>query len=179
MTPYWKRAFCFSCSWVRYSFSWIRRRPCWPGGNGRSSKFLSPPTRSTLSRRDFLVMGPVYRAMCLSDLLLAQTRRRLGGRTPLCGEGVTSLIAPTSRPVAVSERIAVSRPDPGPLTNTSTRFMPCSMARRPAASAAICAAYGVDLRDPLKPTVPADAQAITAPLGSVIEMTVLLNVLLM
>src|SRR6476620_742728 len=40
----------------------------------------------------------------LSNLLLAQTRRRLGGRTPLCGEGVTSLMAPTSRPVAGSER---------------------------------------------------------------------------
>src|SRR5215217_7444429 len=88
-------------------------------------------------------------------------------------------MAPTSRPMAPSERIAVSRPEPGPLTNTSTRFMPCSMARRPAASAAICAAYGVDLREPLKPTVPADAQAITLPFGSVIEMTVLLNVLLM
>src|SRR5215203_938082 len=88
-------------------------------------------------------------------------------------------MAPTSRPIAPSERIAVSRPEPGPLTNTSTRFMPCSIARRPAASAAICAAYGVDLREPLKPTVPADAQAITLPFGSVIEMTVLLNVLLM
>src|SRR5215212_9550747 len=108
-----------------------------------------------------------------------QTRRRLGGRQPLWGTGVTSAIAPTSRPTAPSERIAVSRPDPGPLTNTSTRFMPCSMARRPAASAAIWAAYGVDLREPLKPTVPAEAQAITAPVGSVIEMTVLLNVLLM
>jgi hypothetical protein len=53
------------------------------------------------------------------------------------------------------------------------------MARRPAASAAICAAYGVDLREPLKPTVPAEAHAMTAPVGSVIEMTVLLNVLLM
>src|SRR5450631_116402 len=109
----------------------------------------------------------------------AQTRRRLDGRTPLCGVGVTSLIAPTSRPVAVSERIAVSRPEPGPLTKTSTLRMPCSMARRAAASAAICAANGVDLREPLKPTCPADAQAITAPPGSVMETMVLLNVLLM
>src|SRR6476660_4466290 len=109
----------------------------------------------------------------------AQTRRRLGGRTPLCGEGVTSLIAPTSRPVAVRERMAVSRPEPGPLTKTSTLRMPCSMARRAAASAAICAANGVDLREPLKPTWPAEAHEITAPVGSVIEMMVLLNVLLM
>src|ERR687885_2401745 len=108
-----------------------------------------------------------------------QTRRRLGGRTPLWGTGVTSWIEPTSRPVAVSDRIAVSRPEPGPLTNTSTLRMPCSMARRAAASAAICAANGVDLREPLKPTCPADAHEITAPVGSVMETIVLLNVLLM
>src|SRR4249920_3843220 len=81
--------------------------------------------------------------------------------------------------MAPSDRIAVSRPEPGPLTNTSTRFMPCSMARRPAASAAICAANGVDLREPLKPTVPAEAHEITAPEGSVMVTMVLLNVLLM
>src|SRR5215211_4064579 len=120
----------------------------------------------------------MFRKVLLS-FWAGQTRRRLGGRQPLCGTGVTSEIAPTSRPTAPSERIAVSRPEPGPFTNTSTRFMPCSIARRPAASAAIWAAYGVDLREPLKPTVPADAQAITLPLGSVIEMTVLLKVLLM
>src|SRR4051794_14215739 len=108
-----------------------------------------------------------------------QTRRRLGGRQPLWGVGVTSWIDPTSSPVACSDRIAVSRPEPGPLTNTSTLRMPCSCARRAAASAAICAANGVDLRDPLKPTWPADAHEITAPVGSVIETMVLLNVLLM
>ena len=53
------------------------------------------------------------------------------------------------------------------------------IARRPAASAAICAANGVDLRDPLNPTVPAEAHEITAPAGSVIVTMVLLNVLLM
>ena len=88
-------------------------------------------------------------------------------------------MVPTSRPIAPSERIAVSRPEPGPLTKTSIFFMPCSIARRPAASAAICAANGVDLREPLKPTVPAEAHAITAPVGSVIVTMVLLNVLLM
>src|SRR5688572_11768912 len=108
-----------------------------------------------------------------------QTRRRLGGRQPLCGVGVTSWMEPTSRPVACSERMAVSRPAPGPLTNTSTLRMPCSCARRAADSAAICAANGVDLREPLKPTWPAEAHEITFPAGSVIEMMVLLNVLLM
>src|SRR5690606_18212570 len=58
-------------------------------------------------------------------------------------------------------------------------FMPCSWALRAALSAAICAAYGVDFREPLKPTWPEDAQEITAPLGSVMDTMVLLNVLLM
>src|ERR671927_1209511 len=108
-----------------------------------------------------------------------QTRRRLGGRHPLWGVGVTSWMVPTSRPIAPRDRIAVSRPEPGPLTKTSIFFMPCSIARRPAASAAIWAAKGADLREPLKPTVPAEAHEITAPAGSVIVTIVLLNVLLM
>src|SRR6478735_5979905 len=86
---------------------------------------------------------------------------------------------PTSRPAAVSERIAVSRPEPGPLTKTSTFLTPCSCAWRAADSAAMPAAYGVDLREPLKPTPPDDAQLMTAPDGSVIETIVLLNVDLM
>src|SRR5690349_408960 len=57
--------------------------------------------------------------------------------------------------------------------------MPCSCALRAALSAAIWAANGVDLREPLKPTWPAEAQLITFPLGSVIDTMVLLNVLLM
>src|SRR5579875_850727 len=46
-------------------------------------------------------------------------------------------------------------------------------------SAAICAANGVDFREPLKPTLPAEAQAMTLPSWSVIETIVLLNELLM
>src|SRR5215213_4015480 len=82
-------------------------------------------------------------------------------------------MVPTSRPIAPSDLIAVSRPEPGPLTKTSIFFIPWSIARRPAASAAICAANGVDLREPLKPTVPAEGHEFTAPVGSV-----LVNVLL-
>ena len=59
----------------------------------------------------------------------------------------------------------------------SKQFNPCSAALRAAASAAICAANGVDLRDPLNPTWPEDDQAITPPAGSVIETMVLLKVL--
>src|SRR5215467_4723312 len=114
-----------------------------------------------------------------SRLRESQTRRRLGGRQPLCACGVTSWIEPTSRPAAVSERIAVSRPEPGPFTKTSTFLTPCSAAWRAADSAAMPAANGVDLREPLKPTAPDEAELMTAPDGSVIETIVLLNVDLM
>src|SRR5699024_11672841 len=60
-----KRACCFSCSWVRYSDSLIRARPWWPGGKGRRSNAVSPPTRSTPKRRDLRVAGPVERAIVL------------------------------------------------------------------------------------------------------------------
>src|SRR5687767_8314723 len=78
-------------------------------------------------------------------------------------------------PVFWIDRMAVSRPEPGPLVCTSTLRTPCSMARRAACSAAICAAYGVDFREPLKPTFPDDAQARTLPSWSAKEMIVLLN----
>src|SRR5918996_6645812 len=75
--------------------------------------------------------------------------------------------------------MAVSRPEPGPFTNTSTFFTPCSWARRAAASAASWAANGVDFLDPLKPTLPAEAHEIVLPSRSVIVTMVLLKVDLM
>src|SRR5947199_126378 len=63
------------------------------------------------------------------------TRLRLRWRTPLWACGVTSFTPSTSRPAAWSERIAVSRPEPGPFTKTSTFCSPCSMPSRAAASA--------------------------------------------
>src|SRR5207249_3361998 len=63
------------------------------------------------------------------------TRLRFFGRTPLCACGVTSFTPRISRPAACSERIAVSRPAPGPLTNTSTFCRPCSIPLRAQASA--------------------------------------------
>src|SRR3954449_297140 len=170
--------FCFSRFCSKYSESLVRPRPCSPGGYGRISighfgdSHLLPLRNSFIfSRRQRRQSAPVYLAM-------TQTLRRFGGRHPLWGTGVTSLMVPTSRPTACSERMAVSRPEPGPFTNTSTLRIPCSCARRAAASAAICAANGVDLREPLKPTWPALAHEITLPMGSVIETIVLLNVLL-
>src|SRR5919106_1466019 len=141
----------------------------------RRGFFFSPPCRF-FSRRQSLQSGPVYLANACS---LSQTRRRLGGRQPLWGTGVTSWMPWISRPVACRERMAVSRPEPGPLTYTSTLRTPCSWARRAACSAASCAANGVDLREPLKPTLPDDAQAIVLPAGSVMVTIVLLKLDLM
>src|SRR5262249_11441215 len=101
------------------------------------------------------------------------TRRRLRGRQPLCGIGVTSRIDVMVKPAACNARSADSRPDPGPATSTSRVRMPCSWALRATSSPATWAAYGVDLRDPLKPMVPADDQAIALPWASVIVIIVL------
>src|SRR5579875_2025968 len=53
--------------------------------------------------------------------------------------------------------------------------MPCSIALRATASAAICAAKGVDFFDPLNPRLPADAQEIVFPRLSVTVTSVLLK----
>src|SRR4029079_2481395 len=119
--------------------------------------------------------GPVDPVRSLLPMTL-QTLRRFGGRHPLCGIGVTSLIRLIVKPAACSERNADSRPAPGPFTNTCTLRMPASIARLAADSAASCAAKGVPLREPLNPTLPALAQETTLPVGSVIVMIVLLNV---
>src|SRR5918911_1752876 len=121
------------------------------------------------------VTGHVRYSSSVSSVA-GQTRRRFLGRQPLCGCGVTSWIWPTSRPTVCRDRMAVSRPEPGPFTSTSTRLRPCSRDLRAACSAAIWAANGVPFFVPLNPTVPALAQEITSPLGSVIETIVLLNV---
>src|SRR5690625_7572313 len=85
-------------------------------------------------------------------------------------------MAVTSKPAACNERMAASRPAPGPFTATSIVFMPSSTACLAAASDAICAAKGVDLREPLKPSAPALFQATVFPCESVIVTIVLLNV---
>lgn len=96
----------------------------------------------------------------------------------MCGIGVTSFIAVISKPAACSDRTADSRPEPGPLINTSTRRKPSSMASFAADSAESCAANGVLLREPLKPILPAEAHEITLPYWSVSVTMVLLNVAL-
>src|ERR1700676_1835232 len=106
-----------------------------------------------------------------------QTRRRFGGRQPLCGIGVTSRITTMWIPAAASARTADSRPEPGPWIFTSTDFTPYWSRAVPAAeNEACCAAYGVPLREPLKPIAPAEDQHSTRPSGSVMVICVLLNV---
>src|SRR5262245_33877098 len=89
--------------------------------------------------------------------------------------GVTSLMAEISSRATWRERMAASRPEPGPFTHTSTRLRPMLMASRAVASAATCAANGVLLREPLKPALPALAQLIVFPSVSVMVMMVLLK----
>jgi len=89
---------------------------------------------------------------------------------------VVSFIERILNPFACKALKAVSLPDPGPLTSTDKVFIPNSNALEAAESAAICAAYGVDFLEPLNPFCPADAQEITFPLVSAIEIIVLLKV---
>src|SRR5690606_18382377 len=104
-----------------------------------------------------------------------QMRRFLGGRQPLCGTGVTSVMLAILMPNALSARTADSRPGPGPLIRTSRFLMPHSCAALPAESAATCAANGVLLREPLKPAPPEVAHERALPWRSVIVMIVLLK----
>ena len=92
------------------------------------------------------------------------------------GIGVTSLIMVTSSPAVCRARMAASRPAPGPLTNTSTVFSPCSIAAWAAVSAAVWAAKGVDFREPRNPSSPELAQDRALPCVSVMVTMVLLNV---
>src|ERR1700753_2788738 len=89
---------------------------------------------------------------------------------------VTSRIDVIVKPAACRARSADSRPEPGPDTSTSSVRMPCSEAFFTASSAAIWAANGVDLREPLNPMVPAEDHEIVLPCASVMLIIVLLNV---
>src|SRR3954451_12024160 len=111
--------------------------------------------RCSLQSKGWIFILLDFLLLILVILLQTQTRRFFGGRHPLCGIGVLSLIARTSRPDVASARMADSRPDPGPLTRTSTTRRPTSLAFEAAVMDACCAANGVPLRDPRKPSEPA------------------------
>ncbi len=89
-----------------------------------------------------------------------------------------SSIALITIPALCSPVIALSRPDPGPFTRTSSSLTPNFDARSAHVSAARWAANGVLFRLPLNPDVPAVAQQRTSPFTSVIVTMVLLNVAL-
>src|SRR4051812_47233784 len=146
-------------------------------GQGRRAKFMPEGMDEPEDVGPATICRPIREGVGRKEAIY--TLRRLRGRQPLWACGVTSRMPVTSRPAAWSERIAVSRPEPGPLTNTSTRSSPWSMPLRAAASAVTCAANGVDLREPLKPAPPADSHAITFPSLSVSETIVLLKLVLM
>src|SRR5690625_1664161 len=154
-----------------------RRRESWPPGGVPSLHFLSSGligalrNRSVPSRRESLHLGPKYLAMMLPRLY---TRRFFGGRQPLCGIGVTSVIDITLKPMPFRARTEDSRPGPGPWICTSRFFTPYSWATVPARSAATWAANGVYLRDLRKPEPPAVAQDMALPLRSVKVLIVLL-----
>jgi hypothetical protein len=93
----------------------------------------------------------------------------LGGLQPLWGKEVTSFIKRIGTPKFWIERIAASRPKPGPLILISICLNPWSIAFRTARSVTVCEAKGVDLRDPLKPHVPDDDHEITFPWISVTD----------
>src|SRR5690606_42042297 len=98
-----------------------------------------------------------------------------GGRHPLCGIGVTSMISVTSIPALWMDRIADSLPFPGPLTYTFTLRKPASCATFAQSSDANWAAYGVVYLEPRKPILPAEHQAITSPFLMVKERIMILN----
>src|ERR1051326_5395687 len=78
-------------------------------------------------------------------------------------------------PAVASARTADSRPAPGPLTRTSAERSPYSFTLLAAVREACCAANGVPLRDPRKPSEPELDQASTLPTRSVNVMMVLLK----
>ena len=104
-----------------------------------------------------------------------QTRRRFGGRHPLCGIGVTSLIIVIFRPQLAIARSASPDPNRG-LDEDADGLHAVIIALRAASSATSCAAKGVALRLPLKPFTPPLDHETVLPLGSVMVTMVLLKV---
>ena len=112
-------------------------------------------------------------------LSVIYTLLRFGGLQPLCGSGVTSSMDEIRSPACCRADMADSRPEPGPLTLISISRTPLRIAALAQRCAALWAAKGVLLREPLKPTQPAEPAATVLPSRSVIVINVLLNVAFM
>ena len=88
------------------------------------------------------------------------------------------MIAVIFSPAARKDRMAASRPPPGPFTLTSMELNPSAMASSAAFLAASVAANGVLFLEPLKPKVPELHHEMVFPNLSVKVMMVLLKVAL-
>src|ERR1700751_3713550 len=86
--------------------------------------FSLPKTLGTLWNRHSCLSGFVCHSEEDRQECLSYTRRRFGGRQPLCGIGVTARITTMCSPAAASARTADSRPEPGPFTRPSPLFIP-------------------------------------------------------
>jgi hypothetical protein len=92
----------------------------------------------------------------------------------LAGQGPTAVhdVVDQTQLLIAGEPFGVrSRPDPGPLTRTSTMRSPTSFAFDAAVIDACCAANGVPFRDPRNPSEPALDQEIVLPSASAITYT--------
>ena len=162
-------AFCFSCSWARYSLPALRRRvrPCGAGREGPALEGLAA----------LVVLEDVGAEAARDAHLRAgvtshvdQTLRRFGWRQPLWGTGVTSLIdGDLDAGVLDASARRCRGPNPGPSPAPRRGAGRAPWRRLAAFSAASWAANGVRLREPLKPTSPDDAHEMTLPSVSVID----------
>ena len=112
-------AFCFSRSCTRYSDCFWRPRP-WSPGRVRATLDAALVREAALALEEELLSLAAALLALGSGIASHQTRLLLRGRQPLWACGVTSRTPVTSRPAACRERMAVSRPEPGPFTKTST-----------------------------------------------------------
>src|SRR3989344_9618437 len=103
-------------------------------------------------------------------------RLAFGGRGPLCGTGVMSLMAVIKIPLVEKARIEVSRPAPTPETTTDTSLTPMAAARSPISSPTLAAANGVPFLAPEKPSEPEEDQVTMLPDLSPKHILVLLKV---
>ena len=103
-------------------------------------------------------------------------RRAFGGRGPLCGTGVMSLMAVIWIPLVEKARIDDSRPAPTPDTTTETSFTPIAAARSPTSSPTLAAANGVPFLAPENPSDPEEDHVTMLPDLSPRHILVLLKV---
>src|SRR3989338_864706 len=127
-------------------------------------------------RLQILYFGPSNMVFIVYIVLVVYILRAFGGRGPLCGTGVTSLIAVIWMPLVEKARIDDSRPAPTPETTTDTSFTPMAAARSPTSSPTLAASNGVPFLAPENPSEPDDDQVTMLPDLSPRHILVLLKV---